>query len=331
MQKREKIKKAERLEIALLRHRGYGVRESGRVLDRSPGSISEELSRNRTEHGYDPLAADRQARSRRRDAKFQGMKIEGDPDLRAQVIAKLEAHWNPDEIAGAMRRKHTAFYVSKTAIYDWLRSAYGQRYCPLLYSRRFRKKPRAPKPARVMIPDRVSIDARFKGATNRTRFGHWEGDTLVSAKRTRSTAAASVLYERKAKLVLARRIENLKPDAHTAALTEMLENKKALSLTQDNGIENTKHRALGIATFFCDPYSSWQKGGVEHANKMIRRYLPKGTDLATVSQVYLDQIIAIINGKPRRSLGYRTAIEVATAGGVFLPGVFGLRDEFRLV
>lgn len=319
MQKRGKIKKAERLEIALLRNKGYGVREIGRVLDRSPGSISEELNRNRTRRGYDPLAAERKARLRRMDAKFQGMKIEGDPNLRAYVIAKLAAHWNPDEIAGAMRRERATFYASKTAIYDWLRSVYGQRYCIHLYSQRYRKKPRAPKPDRVMIPDRVSIDARSRGATNRTRFGHWEGDTMVSAKRTRSAAAASVLYERKAKLVLARRIENLKPDVHAAAQKEMLANKKALSVTQDNGIENTKHRTLGIATFFCDPYSSWQKGGVENANKMIRRYLPKGTDLATVSQAYLDEIVAIINGKPRRSLGYRTALEVATAGGLFLP------------
>lgn len=321
MQKRGKIKKAERLEIALLCNRGYGIREIGRVLDRSPGSISEELNRNRAQSGYDPLAADHKARIRRMDAKFQGMKIESNSNLRIHVIAKLMAHWNPDEIAGAMRRERTAFYASKTAIYDWLRSAYGQRYCPLLYSRRFGKKPRTPKPARMMIPDRVSIDARFKGAANRTRFGHWEGDTIVSAKRTSSRAAASVLYERKAKLIAAQRIENLKPDTHAAALKEMLKNKKALSLTQDNGIENAKRRELGVKTFFCDPYSSWQKGGVENANKMIRRYIPKGADLADVSQEYLDQIVSIINGKPRKSLGYRTALEVATAAGVFLTPV----------
>lgn len=319
MQKRGKIKKAERLEIALLRDRGYGVREIGRVLDRSPGSISEELNRNRTRSGYDPLAAERKARLRRMDAKFQGMKIEGDPDLRAHVIAKLEAHWNPDEIAGAMRRERSAFYASKTAIYDWLRSVYGQRYCPLLYSRRYRKRRRKPKTARVMIPDRVSIHERFLGATNRTRYGHWEGDTLGSGKRTSSTAAASVAYERKSKFTQARMIPDLKPASHNRAVHDMLANKKALSLTQDNGIENTKHRELGIATFFCDPYASWQKGGVENANKMIRRYLPKGIDLATVSQEYLDRIIAIINRKPRRSLGYRTAVEVAAAGGIFLP------------
>jgi len=320
MQKRGKIKKAERLEIALLHHRGYGVREIGRVLDRSPGSISEELNRNRTKRGYDPLAADRKAHIRRMDAKSQGMKIEGNPDLRAHVIAKLEAHWNPDEIAGAMRRERTAFYASKTAIYDWLRSAYGQRYCPLLYSQRYRKKRRRPKPARVMIPERVSIHERFRGAANRTRYGHWEGDALVSGKRTGSAAGASVLAERKSRLVQAEKIANLKPATHLAALQEMLANKKALSLTQDNGIENTKHRELGVPTFFCDPYSSWQKGSVENVNKMIRRYVPKGTDWASISQDYLDKIVAIINGKPRKSLGYRTAIEVASAAGLFLNG-----------
>lgn len=94
--------------------------------------------------------------------------------------------------------------------------------------------------------------------------------------------------------------------------------KKVLSVTQDNGIENTTHRELGVPTFFCDPYSSWQKGGVEHANKMIRRYIPKGTDFRTVSQEYLDHIVFVINGKPRKSLGYRTALEVATSAGVFL-------------
>lgn len=318
MQKREKIKKAERLEIALLRMRGYGVREIGRVLGRSPSSISEEISRNRTRLGYDPHRANAKARIRRMDAKFQGMKIENDLGLRAYVIAKLEAHWNPDEIAGAMRRERTAFYASKTAIYDWLRSVYGQRYCPLLYSERYRRKKRTPRPSRVMIPNRVSIHERYGGAAHKTRYGHWEGDTLVSGKNTGSVAAISVMYERKARLVLARRIEDLKPGSHTAALAHMLADKKALSLTQDNGIENREHQQLGISTFFCDPYSSWQKGGVENANKMIRRYIAKGIDLAAVSQEYLDQIVSTINRKPRRSLGYRTALEVATSAGLFL-------------
>lgn len=318
MKKRGKITNTERLEIALLRNKGYGVREIGRVLDRSPGSMSDELKRNQTQGGYDPLAANRKARVRRMDAKFQGMKIESDPDLKSYVIRKLEAHWNPDEISGRMRDDGEVFYVSKTAIYDWLRSVYGDTYCRHLASGRHRKRERKPKTVRVMIPERVSIHERFRGAEHRTRYGHWEGDTMVSAKKCASTAAASVISERKSKLIVARRIENLKPSSHTRAIHTMLENKKALSLTQDNGIENTRHGELGIPTFFCDPYSSWQKGGVEHANKMIRRYIPKGTDFAHITQEHLNHIVSIINGKPRKSLGYRTALEVASAAGLFL-------------
>lgn len=319
MTKKPKIAKGERLEIALLREKRYGIREIARVLNRSPGSISDEIRRNLTKGRYDPHRAQAKTRIRRMDAKYQGMKIAGDTELRAYVIAGLHAHWNPDEIAGSMKRNRTPFYASKTAIYDWLRSVYGQRYVPLLYSRRYRKKKRKPKTARMMIPDRVSIHERFLGADHRTRYGHWEGDTLVSGKKTDSTAAVSVIYERKTRLIAAQRIENLKPASHTSALRDMLSNKKALSITQDNGVENRDHHEIGVPAFFCDPYSSWQKGGIENANKMIRRYIPKGVDLASVSQEYLDQIVSVINKKPRKILGYRNAVEVAMAAGVLLP------------
>lgn len=71
-----------------------------------------------------------------------------------------------------------------------------------------------------------------------------------------------------------------------------------------------------MLVFFCDPYSSWQKGGVENANRMIRHYLPKGMDLATVTNKELQRIITIINNKPRKILGYMSAIEMAKEKGV---------------
>ena len=90
------------------------------------------------------------------------------------------------------------------------------------------------------------------------------------------------------------------------------------SVSFDNGIENKNHRELSLPTFFCDPYSSWQKPSVENANKMVRRYFPKGTDFQTVSQREIDRVVSIINNKPRKILGYRTALEVARQGGVLL-------------
>jgi len=310
------LRKAERDEIEILLGKGYSLRSIARVLNRSPNTVSYEIATNGGRNGYRAQYAQQYAHTRAKDKRWQWSKIEHMPELRAYIIAGLQQHWNPDEISGKMKRDRTSFYASKTAIYEWLRSVYGQCYMLLLYSRRYYRKKRKPKMERVMIPERVSIDERFMGADHRTRYGHWEGDTLVSGKKTRSAVAISVVYERKARLIAAQRIEDLKPASHTHALMSMLANKKALSITQDNGIENRDHRELGISTFFCDPYSSWQKGGVENANKMIRRYIPKGTDLASLPQEYLDQIVSVINRKPRKILQYRSALEVAMRAGI---------------
>jgi IS30 family transposase len=88
------------------------------------------------------------------------------------------------------------------------------------------------------------------------------------------------------------------------------------SITFDRGVENAKHHELGIPTYFCNPYHSWEKGGVENANKMIRKFFPKKTDFSLVSQEEIDRIVSIINNKPRKILNYRTSLEVARDGGV---------------
>ena len=165
-----------------------------------------------------------------------------------------------------------------------------------------------------MIPERVSINQRFLGAGNRTRYGHWEDDTIVSRKGCRG--GLSVGVERKARLIVATKVSSLSTSENMTAIQQQVKHYKTLSITFDNGIENKQHRTLGVPTFFCEPYSSWQKGGVENANKMIRRYFPKGTNFRTVSQKEVDDAVAIINNKPRKILGYKTALEVARACGI---------------
>jgi IS30 family transposase len=103
---------------------------------------------------------------------------------------------------------------------------------------------------------------------------------------------------------------------HAQAHKKVVDSHKVLSMTFDNGIENKKHQSLGVPTFFCDPYSSWQKGGVENVNKMIRRFVPKGTNLSSLSIEYIQWVEDTINNKPRKSLGYRSALEVATKAGI---------------
>lgn len=307
----------ERNEIEILSSKGYGVREIARVLGRSPNTVSYEINNNSVNGQYVAKKAKGKARVRRKSRRFQQYKIEKDLALRDYVINGLKQHWNPDEISGSMKATSQPFYISKTQIYAWLYSAYGQPYCQYLYSGRYRPKKRSTKKAsRVMIPNRVSLDQRPLGATNLSRYGHWQGDTIVSSKKTGSKAALSVFVEPKAKFGQARLIARLQPTLFAQASNRVLANKKALSLLLDNGIENKDHQAMNVAAFFCDSYSSWQKPHVEHYNKMLRRYIPKGTDLNAITQSEVDAYVTIINNKPRKSLGYKSAVQLANEKGI---------------
>ncbi len=317
MKNREKIKRAERLEIAILLDKKYSYRSIAKALSRSPNAISYEVQENSVNGTYNPIKAHAKAKQRKRMSKFQWMKIEESEEVNKYVIEGLKNHWNPDEISGAMRKENKPFYASKTAIYDWLRSDKGQYYCKYLYSKRYYKKRRKNKKTkRAMIPERVSIDKRFLGANNRTRYGHWERDAITSGKK--GSGSLAVAQERKSRFITTKKTRTMSPAEHNEKTKEMATNMLVKSYTYDNGIENKNHKELGIPAFFCDSRSSWQKGGVENANKMIRRYIPKGTDISKISDEYVQNIVDRINKKPRKILGYRSALEVARANGVLL-------------
>lgn len=308
------ISVAERSEIAILRSKGYSIRSIAKQMERSPNTISYELRRNKTRGRYNPKKAHEKSWLRKRMRRFQWMKIEEIPALKRYIIEGLRKKWNPDEISGRMRLEKNPWYVSKNSIYRWLYSNRGQRYCPLLYSKRYYRRKRVGLKKRTLIPNRVDISRRFKGADTRTRYGHWEKDAVVSKQGV--SASLAVAEERKSRLLEARKVKNMSPVEHELATQKMLQEKKTLSITRDNGIENTHHEKTAIPSFFCEPYSSWQKGGVENGNKLLRIFFPKGTDFRWVTQTQVDQATKLINEKPRKILGYRTAFEVALAAGI---------------
>lgn len=308
------ISSAERLEISVLRSRGYSIRTIADQMERSPNTISYELCWNKTNGTYDPRKADAKSRLRKRMRRLQWMKIEKNAELKRYIIHGLHKKWNPDEISGRMKKEKKSWSVSKNSIYRWLYSNRGQRYCPLLYSKRYRKKSRKGSRKRTLIPNRVDIAKRFRGAETRSRYGHWEKDAVVS--RHGISASLAVAAERKSRLLGAQKVQNMSPVGHEVATQKILTGKKVLSITRDNGIENMYHEQTPIPSFFCEPYSSWQKGSIENANKLIRVFFPKGTDFRFVTQKEVDRAIHTINEKPRKILGYRTAYEVAFSAGI---------------
>ena len=260
-----------------------------------------------------------QAFAARRATKTNRRKLEKDRELRQYVVRKLKRKWSPDQIAG--RLKHhpppalRGATVSHEAIYDWIYDEdHGQ---PWLYHQLRRKhwvrrahgSRKHHKPA---IPDRVSIHDRPEDVTMNTTIGHFESDSIVGRGKRQGL---SVQYLRRLQYAKLHRILGFGAEATQDALVASVEAFPAgfvKTMTFDNGTENVRHTGLkpyGIATYFCDPDSPWQTGGVENMTGLIRQYIPKGRRLETVSDDELRTIETDLNDRPRKGLTYQTPNE----------------------
>jgi IS30 family transposase len=259
----------DRIEVLLLA--GHKQKEIANVLGRDPTTIGREIKRNRRklrklgghkDGPYIASVANHKAYVRRKYAKYQGMKIITNRELEDYIIDKLKLHWSPDEISGRMKQEGQPFYASKDLIYAWIYSVWGQKYAKYLYSKRsIKRKRKSKKSLKVVIPNRIGIEFRPIKANQRKTFGHYEIDTLVSGKTSHSKESLAVVYERKARYIDVRKIKSLSPKQLNIGVNKMFNNlKQKETATLDNGFENREHQKLNIQTYFCDPYSSWQKG-----------------------------------------------------------------------
>lgn len=307
------ITKTERREIALLIEKKYSFRSIARMLKRSPNTISLEIGENSVNGIYDPLKANHKAYVKRKYSKYQGMKVVGDGQLWNYVEEKLENDWSPEEIAGRLKEidRHIK-YASREAIYKFIYSVYGR-----LLEQRLRykgKKRKGGKRQKVsQLENRVFIDKRPKIIGKKRRFGDWEGDFIVSGKSGKGILI--VLYERKAMYVIIKRITSRSCAIVNRYIQEMTGGFVCFnSLTIDNDISFRRHeelsQLLGAPVYFCHPYHSWEKGGVENINKLIRQYIPKGSDISKYSDEYIKEIEPKLNNRPRKNLNYKTPLEI---------------------
>ena len=298
--------------IEALLNAGHQQKEVAAVLQVDKGTVSREIGMRKRKNGhYEAATAEHKAQVARSNSKYQGMKIEEYPQLRAQIIEALEAKRSPDEIAGRMKREKQWPRASKNAIYRWLYSSWGQRYCHLLCTRRYKKRKQKKKTKREMIPNRVSLALRPEEGV------HAEGDLFVSSKSSGTQRSGAMVVVPTTKLLAGIMIENKKPAVMAEAVRTMQEEIHFTDLTMDNGIENRNHQDFGVPTYFCDPHSPWQKPHVEQAIGLLRRwFIAKRTDLMTVSEEDLQAYLRVLNGKWRKSLEYRSAYEVAAERGI---------------
>lgn len=315
------IQESERLEIAILLDKKYSIRNIAKTLGRSPNSVSSEIKENSVNGAYDPRKAQHKAYVKRKYSKYQGMKVVGNVGLEKYIAEKIKNDWSPEIIAGRIKEedKHIK-YSGKGAIYKYIYSVYGRRLEPYLYQNAVHKKSGPKRKTGVALTDRVFIDMRPKYIENKRSFGDWEGDFIVSGKDGKG--ALLVLYERKSKYVLLKRL--LCRDTRTVnnAIQEITGGMVYLnSLTLDNDISFRKHQdlseLLGAPIYFCHPYHSWEKGGVENMNKLIRRYIPKRTDISKLGDLFIKEIQDKFNHRPRKCLNFKTPYEVMEKNNQF--------------
>lgn len=299
--------KTDRQEIFLLKEKGYSLRNIATALGRSPSTISREIRRNSVQDSYTPKKAQHKSYVRWRYRKPYLKKIRQNDQLECFIRERLKLHWSPETIAGVWN-KQNGVSISPLTIYKYVYSIFGCNLSDFLYSKRERRKKRKPKAKRSLIPDRVWIEKRPKVVESRNRSGDYEGDLIISRRDDRTVIVTLVC--RSSRMLLATLLPNKKPAVVCEAMKSLLSEKPLKTVTLDNGVEFRKHRQLGCRTYFCHPYSSWEKGSIEYANRLIRRYFPKRTRLAEISPKRFADIIQHINHTPRKCLNWKTPAEV---------------------
>lgn len=310
----------ERDRITEMMAEGTSLREVAAALGRSPATISREVKRN-SSHSYklylSHRAHERAAKRKKEAGKRPRLK---DERTAAYVLEKLETGWSPEQIAGRIGMDCPGLSISHEAIYQHIYhpKTEGREELIRCLRRGHRKRKQkvvGRKERKTKIPNRIPIEERPVSADNRSRYGHWEGDSLVSRK---SLVVLNTLVERKSRLLLITRLER-KSAAQTSETVKRrlgrLPKSSRRTLTLDNGSENAGHheitKAIGTRCYFARPYASWQRGTNEHMNGLVRWYFPKGTDFSKITDKQVAEVESLINNRPRKCLGYKTPLEVA--------------------
>ena len=316
MRKYRQLTEEDRIEIYAMKQAGKEQNMIAAELGLHPSTISRELSRNTGLRGYRPKQAHQKALQRR----FNACKaVKMTPETIGYIECKLAQEHSPEQVAERMKLDPgwSGPTVSHERIYQhiWQDKAQGR----MLYKHlriagtKQRRKRRNSRDMRGTIKNRVGIEERPNIVERKIRIGDWEGDTVVGRNHQ---GALVTLVDRKSKLTLIGKVNRYTAEAVKKTIISLMEllPRRNYTLTVDNGKEFASHesvaKTLRIKVYFADPYSAWQRGLNENTNGLIRQYVPKRSDVRTLTDEQVRHIMNRLNNRPRKSLGYLTPNEV---------------------
>lgn len=304
----------ERNRIEAMYTEGMSIRGIGKRLGRSPNTISYELQKNEVSEEYDARKAEFKAHQRRKNAKFQGMKIMGDRELKKFVDGHLLDDMSPEAVAGRIAKHEKNLpSISKDSIRRYIDSAYGTKVAWHRIQKSKKRRWRKKRLKVIELTDRKFIDKRPQYIQNRKRVGDGEADFIVSGKSGKGILLT--LADRKTRVGFIEQILNVNiKHVHTAFLRIQKRFPTLKTFTTDNDILFAHHkeleRLLHIKIYFCYPFHSWEKGSIENFNKYVRKDIPKGSDISKYSKRFIKNLEKKLNRRFMAVLNHRTPQEM---------------------
>jgi IS30 family transposase len=305
---------ADRRRFYVFLEMGLPMTKIAKRLSKSRSTLYRELKRNRGIEGYLPGMAQQKAEGRSKESRFS--KLRRNSALHEYVVRGLKKGWSPEQISGRMKLKKLNYYVCAETIYQYIYQSREEGLYQYLTYKKPKRRKRYTRKARGCRYGAIRlITQRPKNIDTRTRFGHWEGDTIAFSGTKEK--AVTTLVERKTRMVYllknnrkySRGVMNKIKEKF-----EVLPRKMCKTITFDQGVEFADYRHLEqqiqCKVYYCETHSPWQKGSNENMNGRLRRYLPRTTNIARISQLDLNQLADKMNRCPRKCIGFKTPKEL---------------------
>ncbi len=329
------FKERERYKLEVLIEQRNQVSKISCLLKKSRSTIYRELKRGRIKLKKSDLSEEEKYRADLAQRKYEqnvsgrerSLKIGKDRLLEKYILEKIKKdRYSPDAVIGEIKRKGLEFegMICTKTLYNYIKKGiFSEISNKDLWEKR-KRKTRRYKKGRISLRNRSgrSIEERSEAINQREDYGHWEGD-CVKGPQGQGTTCLFTLTERKTREQVIMKIKTASQEEIKKRLDELEKRygnefgNKIKSITFDNGGEFLDWEGIETSAtttteprtkaYFAHPYSSWERGSNENQNRMIRRFIPKGTNISKISETKIAEIENWMNNYPRKILSYRSA------------------------